>query len=242
MARLVAALLVLVMLGVSLVLYVQLDRPVSRVVVRGPLDEAERGQIQNAVRSHLDGGLLSADLDALGEGILNLNWPRSISIRRDWPGTLDIEVEKPAVVARWQDAYLASDGRVVRLPSKNDSLPRFDCATAEPQRAMEIFHGLNEPARRVGLAIETLMEDELGEWTVALRSPAAEKLTVKLGAESVQERLERFLLVYRAQLVERVEEIAAVDARYDNGVAVRWLTEDDVALVATTAVPASESI
>lgn len=242
MAKLVAFVLLIATLAIALVLFVQLDRPVTRVVVRGLLDEAERTQIQEAVRVHLDGGLLSADLNALSEGILELNWPRSISIRRDWPGTLDIEVEKPAVVARWRDAYLASDGRVVRLPAKNDTLPRFNCATAEPRRAMEIFHSLNESAARVGLAINALSENDLGEWAVSFQSPASETLVVKLGAESVQERLDRFLLVYQRHLVERISEISAVDARYDNGVAVRWRTEDEAPLVAAADTPASGSI
>ena len=114
MARLIAALLVALMLGLALVIYVELDRPVNRVVIRGQLDDAEREQIRGAVRTHLNGGLLSADLDALADGILRLDWPRSISIRRDWPGTLEIDVEKPAVIAYWQDAYLASDGGFIK--------------------------------------------------------------------------------------------------------------------------------
>ena len=86
-------------------------------------------------------------------GFSTLGWPRSVAIRRDWPGALVIEVEKPAVVARWRDAYLASDGRVIRCRLEHAGLPKFDCAASEPKRAMEVYHRLNEIAAGSGLAI-----------------------------------------------------------------------------------------
>ncbi len=240
MARLMTLLLVVALLGVGLLVYVQLDQPVTRVLVRGQLDGAERGQVQNAVRATLDGGLLSADLQALSDGILRLGWPRNVTVRRDWPSGLAIEVEKPAVIARWRDAYLANDGRVVRLPTERTGLPRFECSLSEPRRAMEIFLRMNEIAAGAGLAIETLTENLFGEWSVVVRTPHRQELRVHLGAESTTERLDRFVIVYRQQLAERIGEIEVVDARYDNGVAVRWAREEE--LVAATAATRSESI
>lgn len=227
-------------LGLALVVYIQLDQPVDRVLIRGQLDAAERQQVQQAVAASLDGGLLSSDLDALSAGILELGWPRSVAIRRDWPGALVVAVEKPAVVARWQDAYLASDGRVIRLPTEHAGLPRFDCAASEPKRAMEVYHRLNEIATGAGLKIAGLKENVLGEWDLTFRTPNGQTLLVRLGAESVDERLDRFAVVYRQQLAGRAAEIDSVDARYDNGVAVSWVA--DAELVALARTPGSESI
>jgi cell division protein FtsQ len=240
MAKLIAMLLVTCTLGLTLVAYVQLDQPVDRVMVQGQLDTAERQQVRAAVQRTLDGGLLSSDLSAISTGILELGWPRSVAIRRDWPGALLIEVEKPAVVARWQDAYLASDGRVIRLPTEHGGLPRFDCAVSEPQRAMEVYHRLNEIATGAGLGINALEENLLGEWDLTLGTPNGAALKVRLGAENVDERLGRFAVVYRQQLAGRALEIESVDARYDNGVAVSWVAAEK--LVALAQAPRSESI
>jgi len=240
MAKVMSLLLVLGMLGTALVVYVQLDQSVKRVQVLGQLDGAERGQVQVAVQRVLDGGLLSADLGALSQGILELGWPRNVAIRRDWPGGLIIEVEKPAVVARWQDAYLASDGRVIRLPTERRDLPRFDCSISEPRRAMEVYLRLNEIAAGAGLRIDALIENPFGEWQVAFRTPHELNLVVRLGSQSAAERLERFTVVYRRHLVGRAEQIKVVDARYDNGVAVSWAVEPE--LVANAGAPRSESI
>jgi cell division protein FtsQ len=240
MANFTALLMLVCSLGLMLLVYIQLDQPVDRVMVRGQLDGAERSQVREAVAAALDGGLLSSNLDALSEEIFQLGWPRSVAIRRDWPGALVIEVEKPAVVARWRDAYLASDGRVIKLPTERGGLPKFDCATSEPRRAMEVYHRLNEIAAGSGLAIVQLKENLLGEWDLTFRTPNAEMLTVRLGSESVDDRLDRFALVYRQQLAGRAAEIESVDARYDNGVAVSWVAQEE--LVALAGEPRSESI
>ncbi|MGD8416086.1 MAG: FtsQ-type POTRA domain-containing protein [Pseudomonadales bacterium] len=230
MDRLVAIVVTLIVGALAVAIYVQLDRPVVRVSVSGQLDDAERAQIREAVRQHLNGGLLSTNLAALSEGILALSWPREVTIRRDWPGTLAIAVEKPAVVAGWKDAYLASDGEVVHLPGRRDDLPRFDCSLAEPRMAMEIYHGLNRSGAADGLVIERLEENELGEWSLTFHVPAADaSMTVVLGAESMQERFDRFLVVYRQYLSGQESHIARVDARYDNGVAVSWVPDALVA-------------
>ncbi len=237
MSKFVAAILILCTFGLALVVYIQLDQPVDRVLIRGQLDAAERQQVRSAVQRSLDGGLLSSDLDGLSDGILELGWPRSVAIRRNWPGALLIEVEKPAVLARWQDAYLASDGRVIRLPTEHSGLPRFDCVASKPKRAMEVYHRLNEIATDAGLVISVLEENLLGEWDLTFRTPNGQSLKVRLGAASVDERLSRFTVVYRQQLAGRAAEIDSVDARYDNGVAVSWVAEE--ALLALAQAPRS---
>ncbi len=241
MAKFSAAATFLLLVLMAGFVYLQLDQPVTRVNVTGQLLPEERQAIEAAVLEHLNGGILSADLDALQAGILDLAWPRAVAIRRSWPGTLSLEVEKPAVVARWQDAYLASDGRVVHLPVGVPGLPRLDCAVAEPRDAMEMFHRLSEAAEAAGLFIEHLGENAFGEWQVLVSNGSVQRLPVRLGAEAVDERLDRFLLVFQEHLSARATEIAAIDARYHNGIAVSW-QESDASLLAAAGENASESI
>jgi cell division protein FtsQ len=105
---------------------------------------------------------------------------------------------------------------------------------------MEVYHRLNEIATDAGLRISVLEENLLGEWDLTFRTPNGQVLKVRLGAESVDERLDRFAVVYRAQLAGRAAEIESVDARYDNGVAVSWVAEKE--LVALVQAPRLESI
>lgn len=227
MAKLVGLIVVVALVALGLVIYVQLDKPVARVIVSGPLGDAERAEVREVVGRTVEGGLLSADLESIRAAIMRLSWPRRVAIRRAWPASLEIRVEKPMVVARWQDAYMSSDGQIVRLPGGRTDLPVFDCRISEPRLAMEIFHRLSEASSAHGLAISAVEENALGEWTLTL-NPSAESLEfdLALGATMLTERLERFLIVYDQTLAARSAEISRVDARYDNGVAVSWLTSD----------------
>ena len=233
MSKFVTCLVILSLTGLVLLVYLQLDAPVEKVTVSGRLDEAERQQIREVVREIVDGGLLSANLVDLKSGILALSWPRGVTIRRAWPGGLEIEVEKPMVVARWQDGFLASDGKVVQLPGSRIDLPRFDCRSAEPRVAMEVFHQLSEAGAAHGLDITQLNENELGEWSLKLaEADRTGELEVRLGAQRVAERFGRFLIVYRQKLRDRDARIVPIDARYDNGVAVNWRSADPTLVAA----------
>lgn len=239
MGKLMALCVLLALAGLGLLVYVGLDAPVSRVRVSGELDDAERLQVRETIRQTLAGGLLSADLETLRGAIMALHWPRSVTVRRVWPATLEVAVEKPTVVARWRDAFLASDGRVVRLPGPRGALPTFDCAGSPPRLAMEIFQRLSTASSAESLAISVLTEDELGEWSVTFDSD----LTVVLGADELGERLGRFLTVYRAHLKPMQDDIARVDARYDNGVAVSWRNPaPDAALLAAAGVGVNRTL
>jgi cell division protein FtsQ len=216
---------VLVLLSLALagtVFWIRLDAPVQRILVQGKLDAAEKAQITDVVAAHLDGGLLGADLDELTARLVELSWPRQVSIRRVWPDQLVIRVAKAMVVAAWDDAYLTSDGQVVRLAEKRPDLVRFDCAITGPLPAMELFQRLDTAGAGTGLEITMLRENSRGEWTVVYGGNPPGYLPVNLGAVDLHSRLARFVTVYRQSLADRVDNIAQIDARYANGVAVSW--------------------
>jgi cell division protein FtsQ len=90
------------------------------------------------------------------------------------------------------------------------------------QRAMQIFQLLHGALGSSGLSIVVLEQTRSGEWQVELD----DGLRVALGREDLAARLGRFLAVHRKVLVDRAAEVEWVDARYMNGVAVRWRDAD----------------
>jgi cell division protein FtsQ len=201
-------------------LWHQLDRPVHSVRVEGPLSTAEQAAIRRVVSDNLELGLLSLNMAELRERIHSLSWPRSVNVRRRWPDGLVIRVEKESVVAKWGDGgYLTSAGKIVKLADgPTGALPELAASLSRPRRAMEIYQMLQTRVDRAGFSIARLGENPLGEWRLTFQSG----MTLALGNEALSQRLERFLLTYRLSLAPRYQEIDSVDARYDNGVAVRW--------------------
>ena len=238
MAKLVAPVLGLLVAFGALITWIELDAPISVVRVEGQLDTAERAAIRQVVAAELrsdstriargakgtrsapsaPSGILSTDLEEIQQAIHELSWPRHVTVRRLWPDGLVVSVAKEMVIAAWRDAYLHPEGKVVRWPVTLTELPVFDCQVSQPRAAMEVYQRLNDATAPVGLRIERLAQNELGEWTVSF----ADGIKLILGAERLTQRVARFLVVYEHELAQIRGSVEQVDARYANGVAVRW--------------------
>ena len=217
MARLGVLLVAACVIAAAALVYLRLDEPIRAVEVSGRLDAAERAQVRDVIE-RVDGGLLSLDVERLKRSLEALSWPRLVTVRRVWPDTLVIEIEKAYAVAAWEDAYLGSDGRVVEMASPIEDLPVLDCAVSSPRKAMEVFHRLQRVLRAEQLTISRLAENRLGEWELTL----AGETTVMLGKSQVADRLAGFIALYRNRLVDDFDRVAHVDTRYVKGAAVAW--------------------
>jgi len=231
MAKLLAPVLGLLIAVGALITWIELDAPISVVRVEGQLDTAERAAIRRAMAAGLragatdtrglvgvTSGILSTDLEALRQSIHALSWPRHVTVRRSWPDGLVVSVDKEMVIAAWRDAYLNTEGKVVQWPVARTDLPIFDCQVSQPRAAMEVYQRLNDATASAGLRIDRLAQNELGEWTVNF----SDGIKLILGAEHLSQRVARFLVVYEHELAQIEGSVDQVDARYANGVAVRW--------------------
>jgi len=202
-------------------LWQRLDQPVRTVRVEGALSSVEQAAIRAVCSETLHAGVLSMDLDDLTNRIYDLGWPREVRVRRIWPGGLVIQVEREPLVAAWgQQGFLTSAGKVVHLPGhiEQQVLPVLSAALSTPRQTMQTYQLLQQPLGESGLKISGLEENLLGEWVLTLDNG----ITVALGSQAIADRLQRFLLIYHRVLVDRMPELAHVDTRYENGVAVRW--------------------
>ena len=207
------------------------DRQVRVVKVEGQLAESEAAEIRRRIGQALDGGLLTMDVASLRERVMELSWPGEVSVRKVWPDTIVVRVARRAVVARWADAgYLTPAGEIVSTPNGPVDVPVFDCALSSPREAMEVYRYLQGMTGEAGLVIEGVTENEIGEWQLKLAAPGALGAgtehaagpTVMLGADSLRERMGRFLAAWSRFPVDRAEAVDYVDLRYGNGIAVRW--------------------
>ncbi len=218
--RRVSAVLLIVLAGAVVAALVwQMDRPIENVRVIGELTPGEQQQIEAAVLTGLDAGLLSVDLAEVRDRLRSLSWTRRVTVRRVWPPGLDIAVDKDVPVAVWGDgAHLTSNGRVIAIPDAPAALPVFDCALASPRSALEVYLLLQESLPGAGRRISALRQTSLGEWEVELRGG----LRVAMGDRYNAQRIARFGIVYERALKDRIETVDYVDARYTGGLAVGW--------------------
>jgi cell division protein FtsQ len=222
--RLIAAAVLLTLAAFAAWFVDALDQPITKVRVIGELNAAEQLQVRETLNLNISGGLLSVDLHQLAASLEALSWPRDVKIRRVWPDKLTVELDKALVVAAWNNDYLTMDGQVVQLAMEVTDLVRFDCLNTQPRAALDLYQRLQRETGAAGLQIARLSENELGEWTLELTNG----IELNIGVSELSERVARFISVYRAELADRIDEVASVDARYASGIAVSWRNQNEL--------------
>ena len=74
----------------------------------GRLKYITREQIRSLVSSKIDGSFFTVELDAIGNAFEKLPWVRAVSVRRNWPHGLEIELEEQVVLARRENLELVN--------------------------------------------------------------------------------------------------------------------------------------
>lgn len=218
-----------------------IDRPIEFIQVDGATRHLDKVGIQRELSQRVDSTLLSVDLQALQEVLIEDPWINEASIKRSWPPALEIELVEEVPVARWGDRGLLNHQGDIFWPDlkpEYENLPRLIGPSHETLRVMHQFHDLNSLFSRHGLHLESLELESRGAWNLKLDNG----LKVIAGREDIMPRLRRFIQVYKTQLVEKIQQIEEIDIRYTHGIAVRWKTDESLAQQDTGLVQANSEL
>ncbi len=206
-----------------------LDRPVQQVVVEGPFQRVAPPEIERVVRERALGGMASVDLDEVRAAVEKLAWVDRASVQRRWPATLRVVVTEQVAAARWNESGLLntrgelfiSDTRFVP-----PELPRLAGPPGTGARVAELYLRAQGPLLENGLRLSGVRLDERGAWELDLN----DGVTVRLGRQALDERLERFIGLASPMVAKRIGEISYVDMRYANGFSVGWTERSALAV------------
>lgn len=204
----------------------KLTRPVEHVVLEGDFRWLDQGAVHLAITQNLDGDLLSVDIKKLRHAIRQVPWVEEAEITRVYPDSLMVRIREEKPVAQWNDqGYISSMGEFIDspiyeelagLPQLSSSLQGIDVAQGAHE-AIEIYHLLNSAVLVSGESIEVLSQDASGGWTMIWESG----LEIDLGRSDHLKRVRHALAAWRRLPVEARQQVGEIDARYDNGVAIR---------------------
>lgn len=212
--------LALVGYGGSL-LYKQIDKPLTNVMIGGDFTYLQPAELTKMVAGEVDGGFLSVDLARLRQVLRAHPWVREVTVSREWPSMLKVEVTEEVPIARWgKKGFLNRLGEelIIENNSHLGALPVLRAETGSSREMMENYQLMAELLVPTGLKIAELQRDNLGVWYL----DTAPGLRMVIGRDQVSEKIRRFNLVWAAGLNKYVKNIAAVDLRYPNGLAVAW--------------------
>jgi cell division protein FtsQ len=217
---LIVAMFVVVIYGGKLV-YQQIDKPLTQIMIGGDFSYLQQQELMSLVNNQIDGGVLSVDLSNLSQVLDAHPWVDQVSIRRQWPSTLKVEVLEEVPIARWgKEGFLNRLGEELTIAdnSKLADLPVLRAKYGTSREMMQEYQSMAELIVPTGLKLVELQRDSLGAWRV----DTAVGIRLVLGRDQIAEKIRRFVLVWKSGLNQHLGSIKTIDLRYPNGLAVAW--------------------
>jgi len=146
-----------------------------------------------------------------------LPWVRRATLRRDWPGRLEVDLEEHVVLARWRDSALVNTYGEVFEAATSEVLPVFIAPEGTAAEVAQRYEAFRTALAPLGKRPVQVFVSARRAWELKLNDAAV----LELGRSQMEERLQRFVRAYRPTLVQLPNRPYRIDLRYSNGFAVR---------------------
>ncbi|MGX9416976.1 cell division protein FtsQ/DivIB [Vibrio sp. RC27] len=195
--------------------------PLSKVIIQGDLQYVKSGDVQHALGqlSHI-GTFMSQDVLELQNTVEQLPWVEHASIHKQWPDTIKIFLTEHNVEAIWNGNELLDEHGVVfegDLGLLEEDYVKLYGPDGTGLALIETWKKYTPILQQLGLQVSSLVLNERRAWQFILDNG----IRLELGKESLDERINRFVALYR-DIGQKVEQISYIDLRYDTGAAIGW--------------------
>ncbi|MGP0171990.1 cell division protein FtsQ/DivIB [Pseudomonas sp. NCHU5208] len=203
-----------------------MDRPIARISVQGDLAYVSQDAVQRRIAPFTQGSFFSVDLRSMREELERMPWIAHAEVRRVWPDQIDVRLEEQLPIARWGDeALLNNQGQAFAPQELNNyqHLPQLSGPKRAQQQVMQQYQMLSQLLRPMGFTVVGLQLRERGSWFLsATENASGQRIEILLGRDHIVEKMRRFAAIYERELKEQSANIARIDLRYANGLAVAW--------------------
>lgn len=210
------------------------DQPIATISVEGDLSYVNQQAVQQRIEPFASASFFSVDLLSMRRELESMPWIASAQVRRVWPDQLVVRLEEQLPIARWGDeALLNNQGEAFAPLELTDypHLPQLYGPKRAQQQVMQQYQMLSQMLRPMGFSVARLELRERGSWFLS----TGQGIELLLGRDHLVEKMRRFTAIYTKSLKEQQTNIARIDLRYANGLAVAW-HEPIAPTAATTAV------
>ncbi|WP_049628891.1 cell division protein FtsQ/DivIB [Cellvibrio sp. pealriver] len=203
------------------------ERPIKSVVVEGDFNFISKQRATELIGNEINGDFLQLDLMQLKNALLNDPWVEKVTLNRRWPDTLVVKITEQKPIARWGNGFLNQRGEIVRIEdaSQLSGLPWLQGNEADAPEILQQYQDLSQILRSRGLEVIALKCDNKKSWRLTIKN----HVEIALGRDQVMEKIRRFVTVYDTHLSNVWMDVKAIDARYTNGVSVRWVADSAMA-------------
>ena len=210
-------------------------------VVNNDNPNIDKKEVQQAIKSTLNGTTLSTDLKNMVELILDNPWIEQVVIRRVWPNTIVLRVQERRLIALWNNKFLISEfGEITNIPVSGYKKveKKLGCYLIKLEGPKDFLSKVvtraektNNLLANINKKLSHLKLTEQFSW----EAKTTGGMTLRFGGEDLQGpmfyRLENFTKSYSnlanklAEKGIRSPEIHYVDLRYAKGFAIKTMNK-----------------
>jgi cell division protein FtsQ len=198
-----------------------LDLPVEKIDVANTLQRVTTQEIMAAAAPALESSFLSVDLADIRRRVADIDWVDTVTLQRIWPDTLRITITEHLAAARWGvNGLLNTKGELFAEDVRREylELPKLDGPEGSHRRVAEAYLAVRDRLAKANLTLNVIRMDATGSFSIEL----AGGVTVRIGRDEFDERIDRLFSVAVPSLETDLNRIAYIDLRYPNGFAVGW--------------------
>lgn len=184
------------------------------------LEHVSLDEIDEAIVPYLSQSFWDVDMMKMKTELEQVSWIEQVTIRRNWPGYLEIEIKEHQPFARWGQHSLISDQGIVFTPEYAENFEHLIQLDGDKLQAMTILQTLKElqvKLASIDWQVIGLSQQVDGVFRVSLHQ--GQQLIVD--APNWSEKMARFLKAYPQLSKKLVESAQSFDLRYSNGLAIK---------------------
>lgn len=191
-------------------------RPIAAVRFTGDTARVPAADLERLAAGLRGREAREVSLQDVREAVNRLAWVRDCSVRRVFPGTLDVTVEAHVALARWDETRLVSARGEVFAAEHDGDLPRFSGPEGTGAEMVAAWEGIRRAAAPLASPVTELRLSARRAWQAKLASG----LVLELGRADVEARLARFAAAW-PHVADLAATATRADLRYGNGFALR---------------------
>lgn len=198
-----------------------LARPVGQVSIYGEVRFADLEKLQERALPWLNDAFWRVDLKGLKASLEQDAWLSNVTVRRLWPDQIRLELVERTPWAHWNEGYLIDEKGVGFDPGFkfNQQLARHIYSKKNTLvEAVDFWQALNLLLQASELELTELHYEERGSLQLELNA----SIRVLVGRDNIELRINRFIWAWQHWLSHEEKNLASIDLRYPNGLAVGW--------------------
>ncbi|RYL29638.1 cell division protein FtsQ/DivIB [Acinetobacter piscicola] len=197
------------------------DAKVATLQVMGVDSPIENQMLSQYLAPVVKDNYFTSDLEQIRDRALEVSWVDRVVVARAWPNGIRVRVMPRHAIARWGTGRLLSDSGDVYSEAQlrnHQNLPLLHGPLSQSKVMMRRYNEINQLFHPTHLRLKELYLTERMTWFMQFDSG----MRIIVDQDQTMSKLQRLSHLAQTDLKPVWSNIAAIDLRYRNGLAIQW--------------------